>query len=124
MSGKVIMNTVKDVTFIWVTAKDFMHVGTSYLFNMARELQPAVLFIEDVDRCLKGTTLDTIKTEMDGMNPNDGILTILSTNFPDELPATLIDRPGRFDDVIEFNLPAPIERFKILKLYSKKISNR
>jgi len=111
----------KGVTFIWVTAIDFGSVGTKYLFDMARELQPAVLFIEDVDRCLKGVTLDTIKTEMDGMNPNDGILTILSTNFPNELPATLIDRPGRFDDVIEFSLPAPIERFKILKMYSNKI---
>jgi len=119
-------NTPKDnqkegVTFIWVTAKDFASVGTGQLFDMARELQPAVLFIEDVDRCLTGSTVDTIKTEMDGMESNNGILTILSTNFPNQLPKTLIDRPGRFDDIIEFELPDSVLRFKILWMYSKKI---
>jgi len=119
LSGKVIMSSVKDVTFIWVTAKDFNNLSTSYLFDMARELQPAVLFIEDVDRCLQGSTLDAIKTQMDGLESNEGILTILSTNFPEQLPKTLIDRPGRFDDVIEFTLPDTVLRLKVLWLYSK-----
>jgi len=121
LSGKIIMNTVKNATFIWVTATDFMHLKTSYLFDMARELQPSILFIEDIDRCLQGPTLDTIKTQMDGLVPNEGILTILTTNFPERLPKTLIDRPGRFDDIIEFKLPDAVLRFKILWRYSENI---
>ena len=121
LSGRVIMNSIKDVTFIWVTARDFKNLSTSYLFDMARELQPVVLFIEDVDRCLTGSTLDAIKTQMDGLESNEGILTILSTNFPEQLPKTLIDRPGRFDDVIEFTMPSTILRFKVLWLYSQNI---
>lgn len=119
--GKVIMNSISDVTFIWVTAKDFKSLPTEYLFDMARELQPSILFIEDVDRVLNGSTLDTIKTQMDGLESNEGILTILSTNFPEELPKTLIDRPGRFDDVVEFNLPDKELRFKILMHYGREM---
>lgn len=121
LCGKIIMNNINDATFIWVTAKDFKKLPTEVLFNMARELQPAILFVEDVDRCLTGSTLDTIKTQMDGLESNDGILTILSTNFPQQLPKTLIDRPGRFDDIIEFNLPNSNLRYEILKYYSKTI---
>jgi hypothetical protein len=122
LSGKIIMNYLKDITFIWVTARDFDNLPTSYLFDMARELQPAVLFIEDVDACLRGSTLDNIKTQMDGLESNEGILTILSTNFPNQLPKTLIDRPGRFDDVIEFELPNENIRYQILSYYSKTLN--
>lgn len=122
LTGRIIMNNINDVTFIWVTAKDFKNLRTSYLFEMARELQPAILFIEDVDRCLTGSTLDTIKTQMDGLESNNGILTVLSTNFPKNLPKTLIDRPGRFDDVIEFELPDEELRYRILSHYSRNIT--
>ena len=122
LTGKIIMNNTPNTTFIWVTAKAFKGSSVSYLFDMARELQPAVLFIEDVDRCLTGSNLDAIKTQMDGLESNEGMLTILSTNFPKQLPKTLIDRPGRFDDIIEFKLPNKELRFKILEYYSKNIN--
>ena len=121
LTGKALANSLSGVTFIWVTADDMKNTSVASIFNMARELQPSVLFVEDIDRCLVGSTLDELKTQMDGLVANEGVLVLLSTNFPRKIPKTLIDRPGRFDDVIEFSLPNPVLRFKILWKYAKNI---
>jgi hypothetical protein len=38
-------------------------------------------------------------------SPCSSELTILTTNFSEQLPDALIDRPGRFHDVPNFDLP-------------------
>ena len=73
------------------------------------------LTIRSIDDFLeKEGAVDAIKTQMDGMDALDGIVTILCTNYPDRLPMALIDRPSRFDDVILFHLPDEDLRFAIL----------
>ncbi|MHA1833200.1 MAG: AAA family ATPase [Candidatus Baldrarchaeia archaeon] len=125
LTGKILMNCC-DSTFLWVSAGDLSDKYTAAgekaknLFNMARELAPCTLFIEDVDDFLEEEgAVDAIKTQMDGMDSLDGIVTILCTNFPDKLPMALIDRPSRFDDVIVFNLPDEDLRFHILNKISE-----
>jgi len=110
-----------EATFLWVTADVLADPYTpaakkaKNLFDMARELAPCTLFIEDVDDFLEETgAVDAIKTQMDGMDSLDGIVTILCTNYPERLPMALIDRPSRFDDVIIFHLPDENLRFDIL----------
>lgn len=122
LTGKILMNNCES-TFLWVTADilskakyDGASKITKNLFNMARELSPCILFIEDVDDFLeKEGAVDAIKTQMDGMDKIDGIVTILCTNYPDRLPMSLIDRPSRFDDVVLFSLPDEDLRFTILR---------
>jgi len=131
--GKALINNT-DNTFIWVTASDLMtHYGdidsSSFgrLLSMAEELAPSILFAEDIDDYFtaKGS-IDVIKTKMDGLNSTDGVVTILCTNYPEKIPATLIDRPSRFDDVIIFSLPDENLRYEILNAHLKntKINNR
>lgn len=121
LTGKILMNNCES-TFLWVTADNLAKdkytpaaTITKRLFDMARELAPCILFMEDIDDFLeKEGAVDAIKTQMDGMDNLDGIVTIICTNFPEKLPMALVDRPSRFDDVILFKLPDEDLRFKIL----------
>ena len=106
-TGRIILNNV-DTTFIWVSSRDFDRGGTralSLAFSLARDLAPTVLFIEDIDTWLGGYIVDLLKTELDGLRQNKGIITILTSNSPEKLPDTLLDRPGRFHHVLRFPLP-------------------
>jgi hypothetical protein len=117
LSGRILRNQAK-ATFIWVSARDFYRAGAfgglSMAFDMAKELSPSIVFIEDVDNWLDNYAVDYLKTEMDGISRSSGLLTILTTNYPEMLPEALIDRPGRFHDVLHFNLPEPSERGAML----------
>lgn len=108
LSGRVMRNET-DATFIWVSSRDFWRCGAvgglSYAFRLARDLAPSVLFLEDIDNWLRGDATDLLKTEMDGISRSTGVLTVLTTNFPEQLPQALIDRPGRFHDVLHFDMP-------------------
>lgn len=118
MSGRAMMNECKGATFIWIAARDFYHCGSfggfSYAFDMAKELAPCILFFEDVDNWMRDTAVDLLKTEMDGLTQNKGILTVLTTNHPEQLPKALIDRPGRFHDVLLFDNPTEAVREKMI----------
>jgi hypothetical protein len=108
MSAKILRN-VANATFIWVSARDFHYAGSSggvsLAFDMAKELAPSVLVMEDIDNWLYDTTIDLIKSEMDGVLKSTAVWTLLTTNFPERLPEALIDRPGRFHDVLHFAQP-------------------
>ncbi len=129
--GKALMKETKN-TFIWVTAGDLTtHWGDmdpqafGRLLGMAKELAPSVLFAEDIDDYLEAkSSVDTIKTQMDGLDSMDGVVTILCTNYPERIPLSLIDRPSRFDDVIMFDLPDEGLRYDILDAHLKKVTIR
>lgn len=122
LSGRVILNEAK-ASFIWLAAKDFWQMGAvggiCSAFELAQELAPAVVFIEDVDNWMSDYAVDVIKTEMDGIQKRDGILTILTTNYPERLPDALIDRPGRFHDVLMFDLPTASVRLQMLAKWAE-----
>ncbi len=124
-TGRVFINDV-DSTFIWVSSRDFGYAGAmnalSLGFSMARDLAPSILFIEDVDTWLGGAAIDLLKTEMDGIKQNKGMITILTSNYPEKLPDALLDRPGRFHHIINFELPKAKERKDMLKLWAGNIS--
>ena len=122
------MNTLKDATFIWVSSRDFHKVGSNTAlkigFDLARDLAPSVLFMEDIDTWLGGSSMDLLKTEMDGLKINKGVITILTSNNPEEFPDALLDRPGRFHDVLDFSLPTKeIRKKMIIKWVSEEIED-
>ncbi len=126
-TGRVLMNEV-DSTFIWVSSRDFGRVGSlgglALAFSLARDLAPTVLFIEDVDTWLgnrNNSAVDLIKTELDGIRQNRGVVTVLTSNFPEKLPDALLDRPGRFHHIINFELPDASKRTEMLKMWAGDI---
>lgn len=124
LSGRIMLNQAKS-TFIWLSAKDFWRSGgmggISRAFEMAKLLSPSIVFIEDVDNYMTGNVVDLMKTEMDGIDRVSGVTTILTTNYPDRLPDALIDRPGRFHDVLEFDFPAVDERKQMLQSWANHL---
>lgn len=117
LAARIVRNEAK-ATFIWVSSRDFHYSGSfggfTQAFDIARECAPSVVVFEDIDNWLYDTTVDLIKTEMDGVSKSAGVVTVMTTNYPELLPAALIDRPGRFHDVLKFDLPNEAARSQML----------
>ncbi len=112
----------------------FVGVGASRvrdLFNRAKKSAPCIIFIDEIDAVgrQRGTglggshdereqTLNQILVEMDGFDPNIGVIVIAATNRPDVLDPALL-RPGRFDRRVVMDLPDINEREEILKIHAK-----
>lgn len=109
LSGRLIRNNC-DASFIWISGKDAYYYGgvnaVLQAFELAKELAPSVVFMEDIDASLTSSyATDVLKTEMDGIGQSTGVVTVLTTNHPKMFPEALLDRPGRFHDVLKFDLP-------------------
>lgn len=129
-TGRVLMNEL-DMTFIWVSSKDFRNIGPLRAlvlgFSLARDLAPSILFLEDIDTWLRGEmefVTDLIKTEMDGIKQNKGLITIMTSNYPEKLPDALLDRPGRFHHIINFELPGGKQRKEMISLWIGEIEGK
>jgi len=114
---RIVMNETKS-TFIWISSKDMQSYGAvnciTLAYKLARQIAPTIILFEDIDNWIKEFTIDALKTELDGLKSNKAVLTILTSNNPENLPDTLIDRPGRFHEVLEFALPNKSIRSEML----------
>jgi len=133
-----------NVPFIQCSAANFveMFVGVGAkrvrdLFEVARENQPCIVFIDEIDAVGKQRsaggmpsndereqTINQLLTEMDGFDNETGIVVIAATNRVDILDDALL-RPGRFDRKIQVGLPSVRGREKILGVHArdKKLSD-
>jgi cell division protease FtsH len=127
-----------EVPFFSITGSDFMEmfvgVGASRVRNMfddAKKASPSIIFIDELDSIgrrrgagLGGghdereQTLNQLLSEMDGFDPNVGVIVMAATNRPDILDPALL-RPGRFDRRITVNLPSLSARQKILAIHAR-----
>jgi cell division protease FtsH len=110
----------------------FVGLGASRvrdLFEQAKKSAPCLVFIDEIDAVgrqrgagLGGghdereQTLNQLLVEMDGFDPNAGIIVIAATNRPDILDPALL-RPGRFDRRIVVDNPDAKGRRAILEVH-------
>jgi len=128
------------VPFLKVSGSQFVEllvgVGAARvreLFEKARSLQPAIIFIDEIDsiaRARSGNnsmgggndereqTLNQILTEMDGFSGETGVVVIAATNRIDILDPA-IKRAGRFDRQITITNPNLKERQAILRVHAR-----
>ena len=126
-----------NVPFFSISGSEFVEmfvgVGASRvrdLFNKAKKAAPAIIFIDEIDAVgrkrgagLGGShdereqTLNQILVEMDGFDPNLGVIVIAATNRPDVLDSALL-RPGRFDRRVVIDMPDIEDREQILKVHA------
>ena len=126
------------VPFFSISGSDFveMYVGVGAgrvrdLFRNAKAAAPCLIFIDEIDAVgrqrgagLGGgndereQTLNQLLVEMDGFEPNSGILVIAATNRDDVLDPAL-RRAGRFDRTITVSLPDKNGREAILKVHAR-----
>jgi cell division protease FtsH len=127
--GKILCNVV-DWTFIWVTPRHLEDSrDVTRIVGMARDLAPAILFLEDID--LVGAdrnenrnlgTLAELMNQLDGIQENRDIITIATTNNVEALEKALLKRPGRFDRVIKFGEPVKDVIVDMLKSFAKDVN--
>jgi cell division protease FtsH len=65
-------------------------------------------------------TLNALLAEMDGFEPNNGVVIMAATNRPEVLDKALL-RPGRFDRQIQVPLPTEPGRREILAIHTKGV---
>lgn len=63
--------------------------------------------------------MNTLLTEMDGMEGRKNVYVIAATNRPEMIDPAML-RPGRLDKALYVDLPNALERFEILKTVSRK----
>jgi len=111
-----------ETTRIMVTGTALLQVG--HVFHLARLLQPAILFLEDVDLVfmsreinLYSSVLGELLDHMDGLRPFEDIGFVLTTNAIERMEAAVRDRPGRISQCIHFGAPDPELRHRFLEHY-------
>lgn len=128
------------VPFFSISGSDFVEmfvgVGASRvrdMFLQGKKAAPCIMFIDEIDAVgrhrgagLGGghdereQTLNQLLVEMDGFEPNDGLILIAATNRPDVLDPALL-RPGRFDRQVVVPVPDLKGREQILAVHSRRV---
>lgn len=80
-------------------------MGMHAIFAKARQCAPCILVLEDVETLVSGSTRSFMLNQLDGIEPNDGILVIATANDVTKLDAAILQRPSRFDAKYTFQLP-------------------
>ncbi len=80
------------------------------VFERARKTAPCILVLEDLDLLLTAENRSFFLNELDGFAANTGIVTLATTNHPERLDSSILERPSRFDRKYPFDLPEQPER--------------
>lgn len=125
------------VPFLSLSGSEFveMFVGVGAarvrdLFEKAQSMAPCIIFIDELDALGRARgigsmgsneereqTLNQLLTEMDGFNPNKGVILMAATNRPEILDPALL-RAGRFDRHVVVDRPDIKGREAILRIHT------
>ena len=74
-----------------------------------RKTAPCILVLEDLDSLINANNRSFFLNELDGFAANTGVVALATTNHPERLDASILDRPSRFDRKYHFDIPGPAE---------------
>lgn len=131
--------TERESNFISVKGPEMLNkfVGESEkavreLFRKAKMAAPCIIFIDEIDSIaptrngdfndsmVTERIVDTLLTEIDGMQESKNVFVLAATNRPDVIDPALL-RPGRFDKIIEIPMPDEGSRLAIIKVHTKRM---
>ncbi|KAF7864387.1 hypothetical protein EAF04_006521 [Stromatinia cepivora] len=92
------------------------------IFQHARKMAPCLLIFEDLDSLVTDKTRSYFLNEVDGLESNDGILMIGSTNHLGRLDPAISRRPSRFDRKYMFRVPDEGERKLYVEFWRRKLA--
>lgn len=115
----------------------FVGVGAARmrdLFRQAKAKAPSIIFIDEIDTVGRArskahffqnneereSTLNQLLAELDGFDPNTGVIVLAATNRGDVLDPALL-RPGRFDRHLHLELPTLREREAIFQVHMRPL---
>lgn len=99
------------------------------VFVRARASSPCVIFFDELDALVprrddsmsesSARVVNTLLTELDGLDSRKAVYVVGATNRPDMIDPAMV-RPGRLDKLLYVDLPTPSERVEILKTHLAK----
>ncbi|KAH9068207.1 P-loop containing nucleoside triphosphate hydrolase protein [Lactarius deliciosus] len=94
------------------------------VFARARASSPCIIFFDELDALVprrdealsesSARVVNTLLTELDGLDARRGVFVLGATNRPDMLDPAMC-RPGRLDKLLYVDLPEPDERAEIVR---------
>lgn len=130
--------TERESNFISIKGPELLnkYVGESEravreVFRKARMAAPCIIFLDEIDSIAStrfeetdsvaiNRVVDTLLTELDGLQDLKNVVVIGATNRPDTIDPALL-RPGRFDKIIEIPMPDIETRLKVLQVHTKRM---
>ena len=102
------------------------------LFARARQVAPAIIFLDEIDAlapqrgasagepAVTDRVVNTLLTELDGLEELHGVVVIGATNRPTLLDQALL-RPGRLDELVYVPVPGREGRLHILRVHTGRM---
>jgi transitional endoplasmic reticulum ATPase len=101
--------------------------GVRQIFKKARQVSPCIIFFDEIDSIagrrgigdgnnVTERIVNTLLTEIDGLEELNDVVVIAATNRPDIMDPALL-RPGRFDRILLTPLPDAKSREEIFKIH-------
>ncbi|KAI0084129.1 P-loop containing nucleoside triphosphate hydrolase protein [Irpex rosettiformis] len=100
------------------------------VFTRARASSPCVVFFDELDALVprrddnmsesSARVVNTLLTELDGLDARKSVYVIAATNRPDMIDPAMC-RPGRLDKLLFVDLPSADERAEIVRTLTRKI---
>jgi SpoVK/Ycf46/Vps4 family AAA+-type ATPase len=127
---RYLVGQMSGYTRLVLTGRALHAIGS--VAELARDLQPAVVVLEDVDLVAEersfgpgsSPVLFDLLDAMDGAAPDADLLFVLTTNRADLLEPALAARPGRVDVAVEIDLPDADARERLVALYGRSLPLR
>ncbi|MGU3436107.1 AAA family ATPase [Actinomycetes bacterium M1A6_2h] len=124
---RYLLGSLNGTTAVVLSGSSLQYIGSAAA--LARELQPAVVVVEDVDLIAgersshsSSPLLFTLLDAMDGIAADADITFVLTTNRPEIIERAVRDRPGRIDLAVEVPLPDAEGRRRLVELYTADAS--
>jgi SpoVK/Ycf46/Vps4 family AAA+-type ATPase len=122
---RYVVQHLPGATVLMLSGRSMHLIGA--VTQLARDLQPAVIVLEDVDLVAEdreygpdsGPVLFELLDAMDGAAADADLLFLLTTNRADLLEEALAARPGRVDVAVEIDLPDADARRRLLDVYAR-----
>lgn len=99
------------------------------VFSRARASKPCIIFFDELDALVprrddslseaSARVVNTLLTELDGLEDRNGVFVIAATNRPDVIDPAML-RPGRLDKPILVDLPTFEEKIEIFRTLTRK----
>ncbi|KAK0547612.1 hypothetical protein OC846_003976 [Tilletia horrida] len=120
----IIKDSIETATVLYARRLKSLRAGTSAaindVFKHAREHAPCLLIFEDLDSLVEESARSVLLNQLDGLNSNEGILIIATTNHASKLDDALLNRPSRFDQKYSFDLPNEEMRGKFIEKWLRE----
>lgn len=131
LAVSVIANYMRGTaTVIVVTSKSISRVDDiSNIYAAAKAMAPSIVVFEDIDlialdRVSFGNNsplVGELLAQLDGLDSKSQVITIATTNYPENIDVALSKRPSRFDRRIKFDNPDEEARLKMLNKFVDKL---